>query len=313
MTQVERITTFTIDGHQLSAPALTSGLYVVATPIGNLADTSLRALQTLAGVDTCWCEDTRRTRQLLAHFSIITPTRSYRPQNAARQIPRIIDALQDGKAVALVSDAGTPLISDPGARLVAAVIAAGHPLVAVPGASAVLTALVGAGLPVDQFYFAGFLPTRGKARRRMLTRVARATVTVVLFEAPHRLHKTLNDLLHHCGADRRAVVAREMTKKFETWERRPLGEMVATIQPDAAIRGEHVIVLEGAGEPTSAERSLAALSMEARISALAARGLPLKTIAAMIASQMDVPRRMVYQRALAMRAEPVTGEKEPDV
>ena len=191
-------------------------LVLVGTPIGNLGDLSPRAAEALAGADVVCCEDTRRTGKLLAHAGIPRPTLVVVNEHTEeREVPRIVERLGRGERVALVSDAGMPGISDPGERLVAAAVAAGHAVEAVPGPSAGLTALVVSGLPTGRFVFEGFLPRKGSSRRERLAAVSAEPRTAVLYEAPHRLARTLEDLAAACGPDRRVVVARELTKLYE--------------------------------------------------------------------------------------------------
>jgi 16S rRNA (cytidine1402-2'-O)-methyltransferase len=227
----------------LLAQPLPPGLYLVATPIGNLGDITLRALATLARADLIYCEDTRHSGTLLAHFAIARPTRPYHEHNAQRERPRILAELVAGKAVALVSDAGTPLVSDPGYKLVREVLAAGHRVVSLPGPSAPLAALTSTGLATDTFLFAGFLPAKAGARRARLAQLAAVPATLVLFEAPQRLGESLSDIAEVLGA-RDAAVARELTKLHEEvrhgtpadlaqWAAgtRPKGEMVVLVGP----------------------------------------------------------------------------------
>jgi 16S rRNA (cytidine1402-2'-O)-methyltransferase len=227
----------------LLAEPLPAGLYLVATPIGNLGDITLRALATLARADVIYCEDTRHSGTLLAHFAIARPTRPYHEHNAQRERPRILAELAAGKAVALISDAGTPLVSDPGYKLVREAVAGGHRVVSLPGPSAPLAALTSAGLATDTFLFAGFLPAKAGARRARLAELAAVPATLVLFEAPQRLGESLQDMAEVLGA-RHAAVARELTKLHEEVRRgsladlaqwaagtRPKGEMVVLVGP----------------------------------------------------------------------------------
>src|SRR4030088_50002 len=186
--------TFSLDGHVLSAPKPLPGLYLVATPIGNLGDITLRALQTLAGVDIIACEDTRITRRLTERYAIAAQLKPYHEHNAALARPKILERLAQGASIALVSDAGTPLISDPGFKLVREACAAGHPVIALPGPSAVLAALAVAALPTDRFFFEGFLPSRQMARRGRLGELAQIDATLVMFESGNRIQDTLRDL-----------------------------------------------------------------------------------------------------------------------
>src|SRR4249919_523593 len=186
--------TFSVGGHVLTAPKAVPGLYLVATPIGNLGDITLRALETLAGVDIIACEDTRITRRLTERYAISAELKPYHEHNAVMARPKILQKLAQGASIALVSDAGTPLISDPGFKLVREVCAAGHAVIAVPGASSVLTALSVAALPTDRFFFEGFLPPKEQARRARLTELARIDATLVMFESGNRVVDTLSDL-----------------------------------------------------------------------------------------------------------------------
>lgn len=226
--------------------ALPSGLYLVATPIGNLADITLRALATLARADVIYCEDTRHSRTLLAHYSISRPLRPYHEHNAERERPRILGELAGGKVVALISDAGTPLVSDPGYKLVRDCVSEGHLVTSLPGPSALLTAIGCAGLATDTFLFAGFLPAKQGARRARLAELQTVPATLAFFEAPSRLADSLADIAAVLGG-REAAVARELTKLHEevqrgtpdalaTWaaERSPKGEMVVLVGPPLA-------------------------------------------------------------------------------
>src|SRR5947209_5710867 len=206
--------TFSVAGHTLSAPKAAAGLHLVATPIGNLGDITIRALETLAGVDIIACEDTRITRRLTERYAISAQLKPYHEHNAALARPKILQNLAQGASIALVSDAGTPLISDPGFKLVREVCAAGHPVIAVPGASSVLTALSVAALPTDRFFFEGFLPPREQARRTRLTELARIDATLVMFESGNRVADTLVDLAD-IMAGRDAAICRELTKLHE--------------------------------------------------------------------------------------------------
>ena len=230
----------------LLARALPAGLYLVATPVGNLGDITLRALATLARADVLYCEDTRHSGILLAHFSISRPLRPYHEHNAQRERPRILSELAAGRSVALVSDAGTPLVSDPGYKLVREALDAGHRVVSLPGPSALLAALTSAGLATDTFLFAGFLPPRQNARRARLAQLRDVPATLVLFEAPSRLADCLADIDAVLGS-RSAAVARELTKLHEEVRRgtpaelarwaaqaRPRGEVVVLVGPPAA-------------------------------------------------------------------------------
>ena len=219
-------------------------LYIVATPIGNLEDITRRALAVLAEVDLIAAEDTRHTGRLLKHFGISRQLVSFYSFNEQRRIPDLVHTLSIGKSIALVSDAGTPGISDPASSLVRAAIDANVSVVPVPGPSAFLAALVAGGLPMDRFVFEGFLPTK-KGRKTRLERLRLEDRTLVFYESPHRLLKMLNELLQHFG-DRRVVIARELTKKFEEFERGTLSEVISHAEK-SRIRGEFVVIVEGTG------------------------------------------------------------------
>ena len=239
---------FTAFGLAAEAEPLTPGLYVVATPIGNLKDVSFRALNVLAAADAVLAEDTRVTKTLLAHYGITTPLVAYHEHSNEAVRERMIHRLREGQALALVSDAGTPLVSDPGYKLVQAAIAEGLPVTPIPGPSAILTALVVSGLPTDRFFFEGFLPPRSAARRARLSVIAAIPGTLMLFEAPHRLPEMLADAAAVLG-DRPAVVARELTKLFETVRRGTLGDLAAQFAADGPPKGEIVVLI---GEATGA-------------------------------------------------------------
>jgi 16S rRNA (cytidine1402-2'-O)-methyltransferase len=235
---------------------LPAGLYLVATPIGNLGDITLRALATLARADLIYCEDTRHSGTLLAHFAIGRPTRPYHEHNAQRERPRILAELAAGKIVALVSDAGTPLVSDPGYKLVREALAAGHRVVSLPGPSAPLAALTSTGLATDTFLFAGFLPARQGARRARLAELAAVPATLVLFEAPQRLSESLSDIAEVLGA-REAAVARELTKLHEEVRRGTLADL-ALWAAEARPKGEMVVLVGPPVPPAVTDEAIAA-------------------------------------------------------
>ncbi len=276
------------------APA--PGLHLVATPIGHARDITLRALDVLAGADAIAAEDTRRTRKLLQIHGIALGTRplvSYHDQNGAARRPQILGWLAEGFSVALCSDAGTPLVADPGYRLARDAIAAGHAVTAVPGPSAALAALSLSGLPSDRFLFAGFLPQRRAARRAALAELAPVPATLVLFESPRRVADTLADAVELLG-DRDAAVARELTKRYEEVRRGPLSELSAAAAA-AEIRGEVALVIG----PPSAERAEAAAEAaldDALAAALAEESL--KDAVRRVSLELGLPRRRVYARAL---------------
>jgi 16S rRNA (cytidine1402-2'-O)-methyltransferase len=269
-------------------------LYVVATPIGNLGDLSPRAIETLKTAAVVACEDTRVTGGLLHRFAIATPMLAYHDHNAERMRPQLLARLAAGESVALVSDAGTPLISDPGYKLVGACIAQGIAVVPVPGPSAPLAALMAAGLPTDRFYFGGFLPAKSKARREALAAVAALQATLVFFESPHRLAETLADMAAVLG-ERDAVVARELTKLHEEFRRGPLRALAAHYAA-AAPRGEIVVAVAGA---VADERPAVDIDAALR-EALANRSV--RDAAEAVAALSGRPRREVYARALKLGA-----------
>jgi 16S rRNA (cytidine1402-2'-O)-methyltransferase len=229
-----------------------STLYIVATPIGNLGDMTMRAREVLGAVDVIAAEDTRHTRQLLQAFGLQTPTIALHEHNEAQKAEGLLNELAAGKSIALVSDAGTPLISDPGFAVVAAARKAGHNVVAVPGACAAIAALSVAGLPTDRFVFEGFLPAKSSARRERLRELAKETRTLVFYEAPHRIVEVLADLALEFGDERAATVSREITKRFESHYTGTLAELATRANTDADMqRGEIVIVVSGAAAMTT--------------------------------------------------------------
>jgi 16S rRNA (cytidine1402-2'-O)-methyltransferase len=277
-------------------PAAGAILYVVATPIGNPADLSPRALETLRAADLIACEDTRRTGALLAAHSIRKPLLSYFEHNEERRIPEIIARLTAGARVALVTDAGTPAISDPGFRLVRAAHRAALRVVAVPGPSAVAAALSIAGIPTDRFVFEGFLPTRAGARHRTLEALGMERRTIVVYEAARRLAETLQQMATVLGADREAAVIREMTKTYEETAHGTLGELAARYAEQAAL-GEVTVVVAGASGDKP-ETGHGGIEVEMLVEA----GLSLKDASALIARIEGRSRREIYQQALRARA-----------
>lgn len=275
---------------------LKAGLYLVATPIGHLGDLSPRALDALKSADLVLCEDSRVTGKLLKLHGIGRSLHPYHEHNAARMRPRILDHLAKGESVALASDAGTPLVSDPGYKLVREVIDAGHEVLAVPGPSAALAALVISGLPTDRFFFGGFLPAKSIARRRMIDELASIPATLIWFESAKRLASTLADLAAVLGP-RDAAIARELTKAFEEVRRGRLDELASAYEIGETPRGEIVIVVGPKAEADSwdddaIERALLeALETKSPSAAAAA-----------IAAKTSLPRRELYRRALALRA-----------
>ena len=291
------IRTFSIGSHVLTAPKPVPGLYLVATPIGHLGDITLRALETLAGVDVIACEDTRITRRLTERYAIAAELKPYHEHNAALARPKILERLGQGASIALVSDAGTPLISDPGFKLVREVCAAGHPVIAVPGPSSVLTALSVAALPTDRFFFEGFLPAREHARRTRLTELARIDATLVMFESGNRVQGTLADLAEIMGG-RDAAICRELTKMHEEVKRAPISEL-AEAAGSLETRGEFVLVI---GPPPADAQVMA----EDKLDELLRASLQRDSVKDAVAHAVELsgrPRRAVYARALELAKE----------
>jgi len=285
---------YRIAEHSLAAPPLAAGLYLVATPIGHLRDVTLRALETLAAADLIACEDTRVTRRLTDHYGIVTPLTPYHEHNAAQARPALLARLAAGAAVALVSDAGTPLVSDPGYKLVRAVSEAGIAVTAVPGASAVLAALGVAALPTDRFFFEGFLPPKHAARQSRAAALARIPATLIVYETGARIAAALADLADAFGA-RPAAVCRELTKLHEEVRRADLPELARAYSEGAESRGEFVIVIGPPGEAAPAGDA----DIDALLSAALER-LSVKDAVGEVAAATGTPRRDVYQRALAL-------------
>lgn len=286
---------YTVFGLQSEAEPIAPGLHVVATPIGNLRDISLRALATLSAADLILAEDTRVTRVLLAHYGITTPLWAYHEHNAAEMRPKVLKLLEKGQALALVSDAGTPLVSDPGYKLVEGAIENGYAVTAIPGASAILTALVVAGLPTDRFFFEGFLPNKSSARQTRLSELAAIPGTLVFFESPHRLQAMLKDASHILG-NRQAAVARELTKFFETVRRGPLSDLIALYENEPTPKGE-IVVLIG---PADAEKKTQSDDAVDQLLLRHMAQLSLKDAASVVAEETGIPRRIVYARAVAL-------------
>jgi 16S rRNA (cytidine1402-2'-O)-methyltransferase len=279
---------------QLGQP-LEPGLYLVATPIGNLGDTTLRALTTLARADVVVCEDTRHSRVLLEHFGIRRALQTYQEHNAAAERPRLLALLEQGSSVAMISDAGTPLVSDPGYKLVREAAQRGIRVVAVPGPSATLAALSVAGLPTDSFLFAGFLPTKESARRTRLTELAGVPATLILFEAPGRIAGTLATIAELYG-EREVAVARELTKRFEEVRRDTAAELAARAAAEPEPRGELVIVI---GPPAARQIS------DAEIASRLRQALPemsLRDAARGVATDLGVAKSRVYDIGLQLKA-----------
>jgi len=280
-------------GGTVEAPKAKPGLYLVATPIGNLGDITLRALDVLAGVDVIACEDTRVTRKLADRFGITTPLTPYHEHNASEARPKLLARLAQGQAVALVSDAGTPLISDPGYRLVQEAQDAGFAVVAIPGASSVLTALSVAGLPTDRFFFEGFLPPKEIGRQKRIAALATIPSTLVLFESGPRIADALADLAAGLGP-RAAAICRELTKLHEEVRRGPLDELALHYAQGAETRGEFVVVI---APPT--EQETPAADVDAMLRQALTR-VSVKDAVGEVALATGKPKREVYQRALEL-------------
>src|SRR5256886_14177798 len=299
------IRTFSIGGHVLTAPKPVPGLYLVATPIGHLGDITLRALETLAGVDIIACEDTRITRRLTERYAISADHKPYHEHNAAMARPKILEKLAQGASTALVSDAGPPLIAAPGFKLVREVCAAGHAVIAVPGASSVLTALSVAALPTDRFFFEGFLPAKEVSRRARLMELARIDATLVMFESGNRVQDTIADLYEIMGG-RDAAICRELTKLHEDIKRAPIADL-AKAADRLETRGEFVLVV---GPPRADEGVMTQHDLDDLLRASLARD-SVKDSVAHAVELSGRPRREVYARALELAKE-TRGEHGED-
>lgn len=287
---------YSIHGQNFVAPPLPGGLYVVSTPIGHLADITIRALETLAAATVVLAEDTRTTGVLLRHYAIRTAATAYTEHNAERREAALIERLAAGEALALVSDAGTPLLSDPGQRLVSAAIAAGLPVVPIPGPSALLAAMVGAGVAGEGLRFVGFLPQKTDERRRRLHDLRNDAAPLVIYEAPHRLAAMLADAAAILGP-RQGVVARELTKRHETFARGTLADLAALYGEREEPRGEIVVVIapapsEEADDPEALDAAIVAALGEHSV----------RHAAQIVAARLGLPKRVVYARALVIAA-----------
>lgn len=265
-------------------------LYVVATPIGNLEDITFRAVRVLKEVDVIACEDTRHTRKLLEHYGIQTPLLSYHEHNEAARTTELIARLADGRSIALVSDAGTPLISDPGYRVIAAAVAAGLPIIPIPGPCASIAALSASGLPTDEFRYCGFVPAKTAQRARLFESLASEQATLVFYEAPHRILETLKQM-SATFQGRPAVVARELTKLHEEFLRGTLDHITAELASRPAVKGEFTILI-GRGEPTPIHTSE---PVEVELKRLEAQGLPRMDAIKQIARERGLSKREVYK------------------
>ncbi|MGH9531239.1 MAG: 16S rRNA (cytidine(1402)-2'-O)-methyltransferase [Terriglobales bacterium] len=277
----------------MSAPASAPVLYVVATPIGNLEDITLRALRVLKEADLIACEDTRHTRKLLDHYGITTPTISYHEHNEAERAAELVDKLEAGTRIALVSDAGMPGISDPGYRVIALAIRHKIPVVPIPGPSAVMAALAASGLPTDSFRFAGFLPAKQGQRRKALEQVRDSESTEVFYEAPHRLVECMEDVVEVLGPERPVVIAREITKLHEEFLRGPAAEVLAAVRAQT-VRGE-ITVLIGKAEPGGTKAGPARIG-ERLAQVMREQDLDEKAALKVVARELGLSRSEAYRR-----------------
>ncbi|MEO1421586.1 MAG: 16S rRNA (cytidine(1402)-2'-O)-methyltransferase [Pseudomonadota bacterium] len=276
---------------------LEPALYLVATPIGTAADITLRALEVLQKADVLAAEDTRQARKLMDIHGVSLagrPLVPYHDHNGAAQRPRLLAWLAEGRSIAYVSDAGTPLIADPGFQLARAAIEAGATVRTAPGASALLAALAVAGLPTDRFYFAGFLPPKATARRRALAELSKIPATLVFYEAPHRCAAVLTDMARELGGDRPAALCRELTKRFEEVRRHTLADLAEALAEEPDPKGEIVLVVGGAVARQATDEDIDEMLRDALSS------LSVKDAASAVAEKTGAPRRDLYQRALAL-------------
>jgi 16S rRNA (cytidine1402-2'-O)-methyltransferase len=280
-----------VSSAKAAARAESGVLYLVSTPIGNLGDMSHRAVEVLSSAALVIAEDTRHSRRLLDHYSIATPLNSYHEHNEAKETPRLIARLQRGDSIALISDAGTPLISDPGSRLVDAAVAAGLPVVPIPGPSAVMAALVASGMSLERFTFFGFLPRKGKERSETIADIVSSRATSVLFESPNRVAATLDALVEAGAGERAAVVARELTKQFEEFKRGSVAQL-SSVYRDADPKGEVVLVIAGAEKRVVTEDELDDAASELRAAGKAPRDVMDHLISA-----LGAPRNVAYRIA----------------
>jgi 16S rRNA (cytidine1402-2'-O)-methyltransferase len=280
-----------VSSAKAKANAARGVLYLVSTPIGNLGDMSHRAVEVLSSTALIIAEDTRHSRRLLDHYHITTPLSSYHEHNEAKETPRLVARLAAGDSIALISDAGTPLISDPGARLVDAAVAAGVSVVPIPGPSAVMAALVASGLSLERFAYFGFLPRKGKERTETIADVVASRVTSVLFEAANRVGATLEALAEAGAGDRAAVVARELTKQFEEFKRGSVAEL-AGVYRETDPKGEVVLVIAGAEKSVVTESALTDTAARLR-----AGGKPPRDVMEHLISALGAPRNLAYKIA----------------
>lgn len=274
-------------------------LWVVGTPIGNLEDITARALRILKEVDLIAAEDTRRTGRLLQHFGIVTPQISLHEHNIRQRVPQLLQRLEAGQQIALVSDAGLPGVSDPGYELITACIAAAIPVTPIPGANAALTALMASGLPMNRFCFEGFLPPKGRDRQQRLAALQQETRTILLYEAPHRLLQTVTELCQTLGSDRPLVLARELTKRHEEFWRGTLGSACTYLQEHPP-RGEYTLVLGGAPERAVVVNPD---HLADELATLLSQGLSLTQASRQLATLTGLSRRDLYQLGLQLKQE----------
>lgn len=274
----------------------TGTLYVVGTPIGNLEDMTFRAVQILQSVNSIAAEDTRHTGKLLQHFQIKTPQISYHEHNSSQRLPELLQRLQRGEAIALVTDAGMPSISDPGYSLVKACVEAKIPVVPIPGATASITALSASGLPTERFVFEGFLPTKGKERQQRLDSLSSETRTIIFYEAPHRLRPTLQDLANCLGTERQIVLGRELTKLHEEFWRGSIAEAL-TYYAQKQPQGEFTLVVAGA---TAETPILSTEALKAELQALLHQGMTRSQASQKLAKVTSLTRQQIYQLALTL-------------
>jgi 16S rRNA (cytidine1402-2'-O)-methyltransferase len=286
------MSSYVIGAQSFAAPPLAPGLYLVATPIGNLADVTLRALGTMAGCDVVYCEDTRITLRLMERYAIKTPLKVYHEHNGEKVRPKIQALLLEGKSVALVSDAGTPLISDPGYKLVEAARAVGAAVTSVPGASAVLTGVQLSGLPTDRFCFLGFFPEKSSQRRKLIETLKQSTMTSVFYESPHRVCETLSDIAAILG-DRHVCAARELTKMHEEVLRGTAASIRDTLMQRASIKGEFVLILAAAPHDDAIDEDLIEYALTEALASMSA-----SKAAQHVAKACNLPREDIYARIL---------------
>jgi 16S rRNA (cytidine1402-2'-O)-methyltransferase len=288
-------------GQCQNAQLMAGTLFIVATPIGNLEDITQRALRVLREVDLVACEDTRHTQRLLNHFGIKTRTISYHEHNETERSAELCRLLETGKNIALVSDAGTPLVSDPGFRLVNAAVEQNIPVVTIPGAAAFVTALVASGMPADQFLFAGFLPSRGNARRAKLETLSEVPATLVFYEAPHRLAAALKDAVEVLG-NRRAVIARELTKLHEEIARGTLADLLERFS-NQSVRGEVVLIIgaEVVGSAETEKKDAPPERLSERVSELEREGVSAKDALKKAARELGMKRAEAYRMMVAQK------------